>query len=166
MVGFATGSSRHAMTCADVYHRFTAVPSRLAGERLGIRIFYGRFPTFNFMRRLLCIFLMVFLPLHSFAMQGGWYSAGSAFDIAHEIDHLAGASHHHDDVHASVHYDDSNASDKHFAEHSAAQPCAALPTIITHSLAIDPFTFAMNDPGHYISDPIPERLQRPPKSLG
>lgn len=134
--------------------------------RFGIRISYGRFPGLFSMRRILCIFLMLMLSLHSFAMQGGWYLSGNAFDISHEIDHLAGASHHHDDEHASVHYDESNASDKHFAEHSAAQQCAALPSEVPHSPIIDPFTFAVNDQGHFLPDPFPERLQRPPRSVG
>jgi hypothetical protein len=121
-----------------------------------------RFPV----RRLLCVFMMFLLPLHSFAMQGGWYSAGSAFDIAHEIDHLTGASHHHDDEHASVHYDESGASDKHFAEHSASHPCVALPSAILPPPAIAPIKFPVSDPGHFMPDPFPERLQRPPKSLG
>lgn len=118
------------------------------------------------MRRFVCIFLMLLLPLHSFAMQGGWYSSASAFDIAHEIDHLAGAAHHHDDDHGSVHYDKSSDSAKHFADHAAGQSCIALPSTV-----LPPPTFAVGsraipEPRHYLPDPFPERLQRPPAALG
>lgn len=118
------------------------------------------------MRRFLCIFLMLLLPLHGFATQVGWHASENAFDIAHEADHLAGASHHHDDEHASVHYDDSGASDKHFAEHAASHQCAALPSTAVPPAAMAPTTFAVADPGHFLPSPFPERLQRPPRSLG
>lgn len=117
-------------------------------------------------RRFLCLFLMLLLPLHGFAMQGGWYSAGEVFDIAHEVDHLAGASHHHDDDHGAVHYDDSGASDTHFAEHSASHACAALPSTVLPPFAMTAFRFAVSDPGHFIPEPFPESLRRPPRSLG
>lgn len=118
------------------------------------------------MRRILCFLLILLLPLHSFAMQGGWYSSASAFDISHELDHLAGAVHHHDDDHGSIHYDNSTDSSTHFAEHSAGQSCAALLTTVLPPLTIDLRNSVDGEPSHYIPDPIPERLQRPPKSLG
>src|SRR5688572_8957564 len=105
------------------------------------------------------------LPLHSFAVQGGWLSAENVFDIAHEIEHLQGASHHHEDD-GSIHYGDSEESDKHFSEHSAAQPPLALPSMFLPPLSFAPLTAATSKPPQYIPDPIPERPQRPPSFLG
>ncbi|GAB3551910.1 hypothetical protein GCM10027343_36730 [Noviherbaspirillum agri] len=109
---------------------------------------------------------MLLLPLHSFAMQGGWYLAASPFDIAHEIDHLAGAGHHHDDDHGSVHYDNSGDSAKHFAEHAAAYSCVTLPSTELPQLTMTVSSAAIPEAQHYLPDPFPERLQRPPSLLG
>lgn len=117
------------------------------------------------MRRFLCIFLMLLLPLQGFAMQGGSLPLEEMFDIAHEIDHLEGASHHHDE-HGSTHYDESGESAKHFAEHSASQVCVALPSCVTPLLTIKRSRAAHIAPGQYMPDPVPERPQRPPQSLG
>jgi hypothetical protein len=116
-------------------------------------------------RRLLCIFLLLLLPLHSFAVQGGWFSPENAFDIAHEIEHLDGTSHHHDDD-GSIHYDDSGESAKHFSEHSASQQAATLPSTAPLLLTLTLLSVTRNELRQYISDPIPERPQRPPQSLG
>lgn len=118
------------------------------------------------MRRVLCILLMLFLPLHGFAMQAGWASSVSAYDIAHELDHLAGVVHHHDDDHGTTHYDNSSDSAQHLAEHSAGHACAALPPAAMPPLTIVSFISVVSEPSHYIPDPVPERLQRPPKHLG
>ncbi|RZI40102.1 hypothetical protein EGT07_24925 [Herbaspirillum sp. HC18] len=117
-------------------------------------------------RRFLCIILMLLLPLHSFAVQVGRDASASAFDIAHEVDHLVGAAHHHDDDHGSVHYDNSGDSAHHFAEHAAGHACPALPTTMMLPLAIDGSVAIVPDLPHYLPDPFPERLQRPPCSLG
>lgn len=109
---------------------------------------------------------MLLLPLHGFAMQGGWYSSASAYDIGHEADHLAGAVHHHGDDHGAIHYDNSSDSVSHFAEHAAGHVCFALPPAVLPQLAIAASDALVPEPRHYLPDPIPERLQRPPKSLG
>lgn len=98
-------------------------------------------------------------------MQGSAFALAKMFDIAHEIDHLEGASHHHDE-HGGTHYDESGESAAHFAEHSASQSCVALLPDVTPPLATEPFRGAHSDPGQYIPDHIPERPQRPPQSLG
>ncbi|HYD80269.1 MAG TPA: hypothetical protein VEC06_10710 [Paucimonas sp.] len=118
------------------------------------------------MRRFLCILLLVLAPLHGFAMQSGWYAEGNAFDLAHEIDHLTGATHHHGDDHGDVHYDDSSDSAKHFAEHSASNQCAALPSAMMPPFAVAASRATIPEPQHYIPDPFPERLQRPPSFAG
>lgn len=117
------------------------------------------------MRRLVCIFLLLLLPLHSFAVQGGWLSAGHAYDLSHELEHLEGTSHHHDDD-GSVHYDDSGESAKHFSEHSASQPTPALPSAPTPQLTLTLFSVAQSDLLRYIPEPDLERPQRPPSTLG
>jgi hypothetical protein len=118
-----------------------------------------------FVRRLVCIFLLLLLPLHGFAMQGGWFSAENGFDLAHEIEHVEGKSHHHADD-GSVHYDDSSESTKHFSEHSASQQSPALPSLAVPQLIIAPLMFAIGEPAHNIPDPDLERPQRPPSTLG
>jgi hypothetical protein len=109
---------------------------------------------------------MLFLPLQSFALQGSRNSSASAFDISHEVDHLVGAAHHHDDDHGSIHYDNSGESAHHFAEHAAGTACIALPSTTIPPRLVDVSTAVIPAPGHYLPEPFPERLQRPPCSLG
>ncbi|OWW22637.1 hypothetical protein AYR66_27185 [Noviherbaspirillum denitrificans] len=109
---------------------------------------------------------MLLLPLHSIAMQSGLGSPAKTFDIAHEIDHLVGATHHHDDTHGSVHYDKSGDSMKHFADHAAGHSCAALPSTTKLPVAISASTARADEPRHFLPNPDPDRLQRPPCSLG
>jgi len=116
-------------------------------------------------RRLLCIFLLMLLPLHSFAMQSGWLSAEAVFDIAHEVEHLQATSHHHDDD-GSVHYDDSGESAAHSVDHSAFQQSASLPSVAMPLLTIQPFTIRLREPAYYIPDPFLKDPQRPPSRLG
>ena len=118
------------------------------------------------MRRLVCIFLMFFLPLQSFAMQVELPSGGNAFDVAHEVAHLVGASHHHDDDHGAMHYDKSSDSAKHFAEHSASHHCLAVIFEVIPMVAIAPVKVEETDHSHYFPDHFPENPQRPPSSLG
>ena len=105
------------------------------------------------------------LPLHSFAMQGGWLSEGKMFDIAHEVEHLEATSHHHEDD-GSVHYDDSGESAAHFADHSASQQSASLPSVAMPLLTIQPFIIKLYEPAYYFPDPFLEDPQRPPTFLG
>jgi hypothetical protein len=107
---------------------------------------------------------MLLLPMHSFAMQAGALAFEEMFDIAHEIDHVEGASHHHDEH--GTHYDESGDSAQHFAEHSASHGCVALPSVAISLLTTVPIKVAPSDLGHFIPDHIPERPQRPPQSLG
>lgn len=118
------------------------------------------------MRHFFCVLLMLLLPLHGIAMEGGWYSSASAFDIAHEIDHLAGAAHHHDDDHGAVHYDGSSDSADHFAEHAAAQAYVALPAMELAAPRIEAACAAIVEAPQFLPDPFPQRLHRPPCSFG
>lgn len=113
-------------------------------------------------RRLLCIFLLLLLPLHSLAMQDGSLAAGKAFDIAHEIEHLNATSHHHHDDDGSVHYDDSVESEAHFADHSASQQSASLPSGVMPPLPVESCTVKLFELTCSIPDPFLENPQRPP----
>ncbi len=115
--------------------------------------------------RFVCIFLLLLLPLQSFAMQGGWSPLGNAFDIAHEIEHLEGASHHHGDD-GAMQYDDSSESAQHHAEHSAAGQAIALPSVISHQAALIMRTASSGELWQYLPDRVPEQPQRPPQSPG
>jgi hypothetical protein len=106
------------------------------------------------------------LPLHSFAMQTGGLSAVNVFDIAHEIEHLKATSHHHHDDDGSVHYDDSGESAAHFADHSASQQSASLPSAGMPSLLIEPCTVRLFELACAIPEPFLEEPRRPPASLG
>lgn len=118
------------------------------------------------MRRLICIFLMLLLPLHSFAMQGEWSSAGNAFDLAHEAEHLDGISHHHHDDDGTVHYDDSGESVQHHAEHTACGHAVALPSTAMPQLVLTALSFVRGELWQHIPERIPEQPQRPPQVLG
>lgn len=117
------------------------------------------------MRRFVCIFLLLLLPLHSFAMQGGWSPLGNAFDLAHEAEHLEGTSHHHMDD-GSVHYDDSGESAQHHAEHAASCHAVALPSTGMPQVALIAQPFVRGEVRQYIPERVPEQPQRPPQALG
>jgi hypothetical protein len=115
-------------------------------------------------RRLFCLFLLLLLPLHGLAVQGGLLSAQGVFDVAHELDHLNAKSHHHHDD-GAVHYDDSGKSAAHFADHLSAQQPAAPPSADMPLLAIEPYTVRPFEPAYYLPDLVLERPQRPPSAL-
>lgn len=106
------------------------------------------------------------LPLHGFAMHGGVMSANTWTNIAHELEHTAGVSHHHGED-GAIHYDDSADSSKHFAEHSAScQQTAALPAIAVPQTTFALLEVSLPETAGYIPDPILNRPQRPPQALG
>lgn len=122
------------------------------------------------MRRLLCIFLLVCLPLQSFAMQLGGLHALVESELMHEIDHEQGIGHHHDDD-GSVHYDDSDESAEH-VQHDCAGPCQCL-LPDTSKLAAPqgmpgesplPFTSFIPDPD--LEDPTRPPVQAPGLAAG
>lgn len=117
------------------------------------------------MRRLVCIFLLLLLPLHAYAMQGGISPLGKAFDLTHEIEHLEGTNHHHMDD-GSIHYDDSSESAQHHAEHATACQAVALPSMMVPQIALTARTAERVELREYIPDHVPEQPQRPPQVLG
>lgn len=120
----------------------------------------------TFVRRFLCIFLLMLLPLQGVASQSGWLAPGGAFDIAHEIEHLNGTSHHHGDD-GTIHYDESGESAKHFADHCAgAQQTAAIPSLEPLHVALSLLGLVHHNWRRYIPDPVLEQPQRPPQALG
>jgi hypothetical protein len=114
--------------------------------------------------RLICVFLMLFLPLQGFAMQVGSVTPGTIYNLAHELEHSEGVSHHHEDD-GSVHYDDSVESESHLADCSIGhhyQP--GLPASLVFALPDDrPVALAEDGPA-FIPDPVPQRPQRPPSA--
>jgi hypothetical protein len=106
---------------------------------------------------------MLLIPLHSFAAQGEAFAFEEMFNIAHEVAHVEGASHHHDE-HGTPHYDNSGESAKHFAEHSASNAYMALPSAAIAFPVTETVKVARSDLGQFIPDPILERPQRPPQS--
>lgn len=120
------------------------------------------------MRRLICILLLLCLPLHSFAMQGGALLLGSAGEISivHELEHDERVEHHHDD-NGSVHYDDSDESAQHIQDHSSS-PQPAYLTGPNLPLAPMQLACAAQDAVvHFIPTPFLDSPLRPPApSLG
>ncbi len=117
-------------------------------------------------RRLLTIFLFLIIPLHAFALQGGWSPEGNGFNLAHEIDHEQGNSHHHHDEDDSIHYDDSAESAKHLAEPDCCHIGASLPPALLQLSNLSPPARMLCPPGEMVPDHFPECPQRPPSALG
>lgn len=114
-------------------------------------------------RRLLFLFLLFMLPLHSVAVQGNWWAQGTAIDAAHEIEHAKSISHHHGDD-GSLQYDDSSASTQHGLEYGAAHQGASLPSSAMPQLTLATLSVVPDESTHSLPDPIPERPARPPLS--
>ena len=115
------------------------------------------------MRRLICLFMLMLLPLHGFAVQTGAMQE-HAYSIAHELDHANGVSHHHD-ADGTIHYDQSDESVQHASEHPASSQVAALPSMLpTH-----PFmafrSIAGSSPVLSIPDGIVTLPIRPPRTI-
>jgi hypothetical protein len=116
-------------------------------------------------RRILCLLLILFLPLHVFAMQGRLSSVHGGANVLHKIDHMQHKAHYHDDD-GAIHYDQSDKSIKHVADHECSQQTAALPTIHTFSSNLISFPkdivpLVVHIPDVYIKSP-----QRPPSIFG
>lgn len=116
------------------------------------------------MRRLICLFMLMLLPLHGFAVQSGALHT-HAYDIAHAFSHENGVSHHHA-VDGTIHYDQSDESVKHASEHPACSQIAALPSMLpTHpvmafrSIAVS--SHVLSIPDGIVTLPI-----RPPRTVG
>lgn len=113
------------------------------------------------MRRLICILLLMCLPLHSFATQGGALLLGSNASIAHELEHDEGLHHHHDD--GSVHYDDSDESHDHIQDHSASSPQPAGLSVLSLPTAPPQLISSLKiDFSHFIPEPFLDGPLRPP----
>lgn len=118
------------------------------------------------MRRFLTILLLLLLPLHGFATQIGWATAGHDHTIAHELEHAQGTSHHHQ-YDGTIQYDESAESAEHVLEHTSCQLAFTLPSNGIRPLMLTSVLIAKAEAWQYIPDPIPERPQRPPStSLG
>ncbi|WP_124574884.1 hypothetical protein [Herminiimonas sp. KBW02] len=117
------------------------------------------------MRRLICVFLLMLLPLQSFALQSAPAQVNHGFDIQHEIEHLHGINHHHSED-GVAHYDDSGESTQHLSDNA----CAHTPVALLLDFALQ-LSFAVPlesslEMRDYIPHPHLERPQRPPASIG
>ena len=113
------------------------------------------------MRRLICILLLLWLPLQSFAMHGASLLPGPGTGMSHVIDHDNQVQHHHDED-GSTHYDQSDESAQHVQDHSCspqpAYPSASkLPTVPEQLVSVTIPEFA-----RFIPDPFLDGPLRPP----
>ena len=128
-------------------------------------IFGAHFLDIFFVRRLICLFILMIMPLQALALQGGWSPNGNMFDLVHDIEHRQGTSHHHEDD-DTLHYDDSTKSAKHSADHECCQQTATLLSDFLLLLTFPPTSIAIHYLGIDVPDGFHERPQRPPSALG
>lgn len=114
------------------------------------------------MRRLLCIFLLMCLPLQSFAALGVALFAGADANLAHQVAHDEQLQHHHHDDSGSVHFDDSDESAKHIQDHpTSSQPvflaAVTMPVAPEQVSSLEQGEFARFIPEPFLDGPL-----RPP----
>ena len=117
------------------------------------------------MRRLVYLFLFLILPLHAFALQSGWSQTGKALNLAHEIDHHQGNSHHHK-ADGSTQYDDTVESTEHLGEPDCCQQSASMPLPVLPLLSFPAPSNNPHHPGIAVPQRFPECPQRPPAVPG
>lgn len=115
------------------------------------------------MRRLICLFLLMLLPLHGFAVQSGVLHERT-YSITHVLDHANGVSHHHQ-ADGTVHYDHSDESVQHASEHPASSQVAAPPFM----LPMHPVMAFRSIAGSFTLLSIPDGIMtlpiRPPRTV-
>ena len=113
------------------------------------------------MRRLICLCLLLCVPLYGFAMQWGPLLVGTGTTLAHEVAHDQRLQHHLD-ADGSVHFDNSDASAQHLADHPTS-PHPAYPVV--PGIAVPPdqlLGMAVPHVPAWLPDPFQDCLQRPP----
>ena len=119
------------------------------------------------MRRLICIWLLLCLPLQGFAMQWAPLLAADAVSITHQIEHDEHVQHHHHDDDDSIHYDDSDESVQHVLDHSTSPPAADLVAEPLLGVPAELITLVVPERSSSIPDPSIPGPQRPPaQTLG
>lgn len=113
------------------------------------------------MRRIFCIFLLMCLPLHGFAMQWGGMLAGNNSTIAHELAHDEHVQHHHNDD-GSIHFDDSEESAQHLLDHSASPQPVDLVMPAVAGAPEQLVSIVVVDVASYIPNPFLDGPHRPP----
>jgi hypothetical protein len=116
------------------------------------------------LRRLICLFMLVILPLQGFAMQSSGMGA-QMMNFAHEMEHALDVSHHHGDD-GKVYYDQSDESDQHALDTSTFSYSVAILSTgsdwsATAPRLIEPLPIAFCVPDGIATVPI-----RPPSALG
>lgn len=117
------------------------------------------------MRRFFCLLLLICLPLHSFALQGGLPLSAQ---IVHELEHDQGIQHHHHEDDGSIHYDQSDESAQHAQDHPASPHSAwsPAPHVFTPAAARLSARVAL-EPSRFVPEPFHDGPHRPPApSLG
>ena len=122
------------------------------------RILQGRL-----LRRILYILLLLCLPLHGFAMQGGLPHADAMSSLMHELEHAEGVYHHHHDGDGSVHYNQSDESVEHVQDHS----CSPHPAGFSLPALIVPPEQQVSKLAPFVADAVPEPFldgpRKPPR---
>jgi len=113
-------------------------------------------------RRLICLFLLICVPLHSFAMQGSWLLSGAGSDMAHEIAHDAGVRHHHHNGSTGMHFDDSDESVQHILDHSTSPQTFDPPAPMPAPVFIELISLVPAEPSQFMPEPLPDCPHRPP----
>lgn len=115
------------------------------------------------MRRILYILLLLCLPLHGFAMQGGLPHADATSSLMHGLEHAEGVYHHHHQGEGSVHYDQSDESVEHVQDHS----CSPHPAGFSLPALIVPPEQQVSKLAPFVADAVPEPFldgpRKPPR---
>lgn len=115
------------------------------------------------MRRLVCLLMLMLLPLHGFAAQTGALHE-HAYNIAHELDHANGVSHHHAPD-GTIYYDQSDESVQHASELPAFSQVAALPSMLPTHPVMAFRSIVSSPPVLLIPDGIVTLPIRPPRTV-
>ena len=114
------------------------------------------------MRRLFCLFLLICLPLHGFAMQWGPLLAGENQTIGHQLEHDEHVPHHHHEEDGSVHYDDSDESEQHLLDHpTSPQPASPVPPFMAGAPE-QLVSLVLMEGASGVPDPLLDCPHRPP----
>lgn len=113
------------------------------------------------MRRFFCIFLLMCLPLHGFAMQWGMLLTGENTTIMHEVEHDEHIQHHHEDD-GTIHYDDSGESDDHMLDHPATPHPLHLAIPAFPGAPVQLVSRVLIDADTCIPDPLLDCPHKPP----
>ncbi|MES2206892.1 MAG: hypothetical protein V4525_08860 [Pseudomonadota bacterium] len=126
------------------------------------------------MRRFILVLMLLILPWKAFAstVEVVWNETSHLTQtIEHEMEHEKGIAHHHHNNDHSIHYDDSEASKKHFNDHLFLHHMAAYEIGLSANILPTFFVFPSVQASVWASAPLfptstfLEGLRRPPRIL-